>query len=409
MSVLRRTFVSLIVIVMATCAGFLNATAQQDTTAELNNQQIEQLVAPIALYPDALVAQVLMASTYPLEIVQAARWSSTNPKVKGAALENAMQKQIWDASVKSLTAFPEVLRMMNDKLDWTQQLGNAFLAQQEAVLAAVQTLRLRAMKAGNLKSTKQHKVATSTGSNSKTYVVIQPTNPEVVYVPVYNPTVVYGTWPYPAYPPYAYYPPGYAARGAFWFATGVAVGSALWGNCNWGRYNVNINVNRFNQFNRTNITSNRWQHNSVHRKGVPYANRNVAQRYGRSPQNIQSREQFRGRAQAGRKQLSQPSTQAAARRAATGQSPHTAGRSPGRASPRQSATRRSPTQQRSTTPARSRPGYTPGRGSAYGGVGSGRQARSYSSRGRSSRSTFQHRGGGVQGRGGGGFRGGRRR
>jgi Protein of unknown function (DUF3300) len=402
MMLLTRKFLYLVVFVSMTSVGLLGASAQQNAEDKLGREKLEQLVAPIALYPDALLSQVLMASTYPLEIVQAARWSSKNPKVKGTALENAMQQQTWDASVKSLTAFPDVLRMMNDKLDWTQDLGNAFLAQQQDLLAAVQTLRLRAEKAGNLKSTKQQKVTKSTKSGSATkYIVIEPASPKVVYVPAYNPTIVYGTWPYPAYPPYYYYPPGYVAGSAFWFATGVAVGSALWGNCNWGRNEVNININRYNQFNRTNINNNRWQHNSVHRKGVPYANRNVANRYGPSPQNVRSREQFRGRAEAGRKQLSRTSTQKAARQATKRKTPRATDRSRKQVASRGKAQRRTPhrkTTTRRSTAGRSRtpPRSTSRRSSAYSGVGSGRQARQYSSRGRQSRG----RGGGRRASGG---------
>ena len=151
------------------------------------------MVAPIALYPDELVSQVLMAATYPLEVVEAARWSKENPKVTGQALEDAMQKQTWDPSVKALTAVPETLAMMNDQLKWTQDLGDAFLAQQSDVLDAVQRLRARADAAGNLKSTPQQTVTRTNrpagspaGAPAQAYV-IQPTNPNEYYVPVYDP------------------------------------------------------------------------------------------------------------------------------------------------------------------------------------------------------------------------------
>ncbi len=416
---------------LALTSGFVFTATAQDVDVKLSQEKIEQLAAPVALYPDSLLSQVLMASTYPLEIVQAARWSDKNTKLKGAALEGAMQQQSWDASVKSLTAFPDVLKLMNEKLGWTQELGNAFLAQQKDVLAAVQTLRRRAKKAGNLKSTKQQKVSTSKSSGSKTYIVIEPARSSVVYVPVYNPTVVYGTWPYPAYPPYYYNPPGYAARGAFWFASGVAVGAALWGNCNWGRNQVNINVNRYNQFNRTNINTTNWKHNSVHRKGVPYANSKLAKQYGRTPRNARSREQFRGRANAGRNQLARPSNQAAARRAVDKRSASVASRSKtksasskanrkprrqtsaarrtgGKSSRQQVSSRKSSSSRRPTSQRTSRHGRSNNRrSSAYSGAGSGQRARRQSSRGRSSRASHQ---GGSRARGGGGrARGGRRR
>ena len=211
-------------------------------------EELEQIVAPIALYPDDLLAQVFMASTYPLEIVQAARWSKEHPEVKGDAVAAEMQKQVWDPSVKSLVAFPEVLTMMNEKLDWTVKLGDAFLAQQKEVMDAVQRLRKKAKDAGNLNSTKEQVVKTEpapAGAPAPQIIIIESSSPEVVYVPTYNPTVVYGAWPYPAYPPYYYYPPAYVPGAAFFsFSMGVVVGGALWGNCNWGGGDVDIDVNR---------------------------------------------------------------------------------------------------------------------------------------------------------------------
>ena len=262
--------------------------------------ELDQLVAPIALYPDALLAQVLMASTYPLEIVEADRWVKANPSLKDKALEDALQKQTWDPSVKSLAVFPQVLTMMSEKLDWTQKLGDAFLAQQADVLATAQALRAKAQQQGALKDSEQQKVTTATENNT-TVIKIEPTNPEVVYVPTYNPTVVYGAWPYPAYPPYYYYPPGYVAGGALLgFTAGVIVGGALWGNCNWGRGDVNVNVNRYNNFNRTNISNSNWNHNAQHRGAVPYRDQNVAKQYGRGQAaDAASRDAFRGRAEAG--------------------------------------------------------------------------------------------------------------
>jgi hypothetical protein len=279
-------------------------------------------VAPIALYPDSLLAQVLMASTYPLEIVSAARWVKANPKLKDQALEDALQTQPWDPSVKSLAVFPEVLTMMNEKLDWTQKLGDAFLAQQTDVMNAVQRLRSKAQAQGNLKTTQEQKVIVEPtpvsqptqeqtvvveqpAASQTTIIKIEPANPQVVYVPTYNPTVVYGAWPYPAYPPYAYYPPGYvAATSLFSFGVGVAVGSALWGDCNWGHGDVDINVNNYNNFNRTNISNNRWEHNVEHRKGVQYRDSVSQQKFNRTTRTGgDAREAFRGRAESGRQQL----------------------------------------------------------------------------------------------------------
>jgi len=269
-----------------------------------SQQELDQLLAPIALYPDALLAQVLMASTYPLEIVAAERWVKANPGLKDKALEDALQQQTWDPSVKSLAVFPQVLTMMSEKIDWTQKLGDAFLAQQKEVMATAQALRAKASAQGSLKDSKEQKVVTEQVENT-TVIKIEPTNPEVVYVPTYNPTVVYGAWPYPAYPPYYYYPPGYVAGGALLgFTAGVIVGGALWGNCNWRGGDVNVNVNRYNSFNRTNISNGNWNHNAQHRGAVPYRDQGVAKQYGRGQaSDAASREAFRGRADAGREQI----------------------------------------------------------------------------------------------------------
>jgi hypothetical protein len=261
--------------------------AQAQTEQTLSKGQIEQLVAPIALYPDPLLTQVLMASTYPLEVVEAARWSQDNAAVKGAALADAMQAQSWDPSVKALTAVPQTLLMMNDKLDWTQQLGDAVLAQQQDVLAAVQTLRAEAQAAGNLQSTPQQVVTTeapaagSASASGQPPIVIEPVDPGVYYVPVYNPAVAYGAWSYPDYPPFYWSPPGFVASNVVSFAAGVAVGSAIWGGCDWWQHNVIINVNRFNAFNHTNINiaNDAWIHNPEHRHGVPYRSASVAKRF----------------------------------------------------------------------------------------------------------------------------------
>ena len=279
--------------------------------------QLEQLVAPIALYPDALLSQVLMASTYPLEVVAAARWAQANSGVTGKALEDAVQKQSWDPSVKALTAVPQTLQMMNDKLDWTRDLGDAFLAQQEDVLDAVQRLRQRADNAGNLKTTEQQRVvktavpaegappaetAPQSSAAPATVYTIKSVNPDEYYVPIYDPGVVYGAWPYPAYAPFYWYPPGWVGRGVFAFATGVAVGAAIWGGIDWWRRRVDINVNRYNSFNRTNIVNRNWTHNPAHRGAVPYRDRNVAQQFGR-PGQAAARETYRGTANAGRQEL----------------------------------------------------------------------------------------------------------
>ena len=160
-------------------------------------------MAPIALYPDALVAQVMMASTYPLEVIQAARLMKANPKLKDTALNEELKKYDWDDSVKSLASFPQVLALMDEKIDWMQKLGDAFLGQRKDTMDAIQRLRMKAQAEGNLKSNEQQKVIVEPAQaqpgqpapTQQTIVKIEPTNPQVIYVPSYNPTVVYGAWP----------------------------------------------------------------------------------------------------------------------------------------------------------------------------------------------------------------------
>jgi uncharacterized protein DUF3300 len=425
MRVKQYTFVGIVLLAtLCVMAPIAAVVGQQAAPQSIPKEKLEQLVAPIALYPDSLLAQVLMASTYPLEVVQAQRWVQSNPKVTGKALEDAMQKQSWDASVKSLTPFPTVLDMMSEKLDWTQQLGDAFLAQHQDIMAAIQSLRQRAESSGSLKTTKEQKVVKNE-SGAQTYIVIEPTDPSVVYVPAYDPAIAYGTWPYPSYPPYSYYPRGYVAGSALWFASSVAVGAALWGKCNWRRNQVDIDVNRFNQFNRTNISNSNWQHNVEHRKGVPYGDRRVSDQYRKAAPNVASREEYRGRAEDARKELAKPSTQQAARDAASRQSdrPKGEGRpAPDKSSaPGQKAAKQQPSHQpskgqpanrqsaaKAQQPAKKqqasrqvdRPQQVASRQpSGFQGVGSGGQVRQQSARGQASRHASP--GGGARAGGGG--------
>jgi len=273
------------------------ASAQQ----LLGPDQLDQLVAPIALYPDALLAEILMASTYPLEVVEADRWANANKNLKGDQLKAAADKQDWDDSVKSLVATPDVLSMMSTRLDWMQNLGNAVLAQQPDVMDAIQRLRAKAQAQNQLQSTSQQTVSVEQ-DQGKQVIVIAPAQPDTIYVPYYDPSVVYGPWPYPAYPPYYFPPPGYIAGAVI--ATGIAfgVGYAVgrwasggnyWGGgFNWGGNNIDIN----RSININNVGNN-WQHNSYHRRGVAYTNTNVQQRFGNNAlrSGSQTRLDFRGR------------------------------------------------------------------------------------------------------------------
>ena len=257
------------------------------------------MLAPIALHPDPLLSEVLIASTYPLEIVQADRWAKSNKALKGDALTAALAKQSWDDSVKSLVQVPDVLSMMSEQLDWTQKLGDAVLAQQADVMDAVQRLRARARANGKLESTKEQTVTVKT-EDQKQYVAIEPTSPSEIYVPYYEPAVVYGDWPYPDYAPYYFPPPpGYFAGGVLAtgvaFAAGVAVRHAFWGNCDWGRGNINVVANR--SVDIANINRARWEHNADHRQGVRYNNADVRQKFAKT--DIQAgkaaRQEFRGK------------------------------------------------------------------------------------------------------------------
>jgi len=277
------------------------AATTEEPAPKIPNDQLDSLVAPIALYQDALLAQVLAASTYPLEIVQLQQFLAKHKDLKDKALADAVMKQNWDPSVQSMAALPDVVKRLADDIGWTTDLGNAVLAQQSDVMDAVQRMRGKAKEKGNLKSNEQMKVETKVVEN-KSVIVIEQSKPEVVYVPSYDPVVVYGAAPYP-YPPIAYPPPGYYAAGmALSFGVGMAIGAA-WGgggwccNSNWGGNNeININNNNtfVNNSNKQNISnsgnrtgnrtggSNTWQHNSQHRGGTPYSNKATANKYGGS-------------------------------------------------------------------------------------------------------------------------------
>jgi hypothetical protein len=292
--------IAALICAVAILPGDMNLLASQasqpaadEQAASIPPEQLESLVAPIALYPDPLLSQILVASTYPLEIIQLQQWLEKNKTLKDKALADAVQKEPWDASIQAMAALPDVVKQLAENIKWTTDLGNAFLAQQSDVMDAVQRMRKKAQKGGNLKSSEQQKVETKTVA-SKEVIIIEQSNPEVVYVPSYNPTVVYGAPAYP-YPPIAYPPPGYYAAGmALSFGVGIAMGAAWggggWGyNSGWGGGNNNININTNNNFvknsNRQNVSNrtgggNNWQHNPQHRGGAPYSNGATAKKFG---------------------------------------------------------------------------------------------------------------------------------
>ncbi|WP_298932333.1 DUF3300 domain-containing protein [uncultured Ramlibacter sp.] len=294
-----RQAAALLAVLAACVAGAAHA---QDTT--FKTEELDQMLAPIALYPDSLLAQILMASTYPVDVKDAAAWTKANPDAKGDAAVKQVEGQSWDPAVKSLAAFPQVLTMMGAKPNDVQRLGDAFLADPARVMDRVQFLRKKAQEAGNLKSNEQQKVSTQTDAG-KQAIIIEPAQPEQVYVPVYQPSVAYGSWMYPSYPPYYwapppyYYPGGAFVGGFLWGAAVVGIANGLWGNCNWGGGNVNINVNKFNNVNvnnRRESGNNSFQHNAERRGDVPYRDSKSRENYGRKQADgAQNRESFRGK------------------------------------------------------------------------------------------------------------------
>jgi hypothetical protein len=385
-------------------------------------QELDQLLAPIALYPDQLLGQILMASTYPLEVIEAARWlqDPANAALKGDQLAAALEEKDWDPSVKALVPFPRVLQMMNDELEWMEKLGDAFLAQEADVMESVQRLRQEAQAAGKLQSTSEQ-VVTTEGQT----IVIVPANPEVVYVPVYNPLVVYGVWPYPAYPPYYFPPPpGYAFGNVLLvgisFGIGFAIVEPLWGwdRCDWVHRRIYIEVNKYNVINRYEIehrhrprvTRATWEHDPYHRRGVPYPNPAVRARFVKpmvgSPE---ARRAYRGfeaapavrRAPAEAPRVQQPPTRprpSVTRRAAPAEAPRVQ-QAP--TAPPPSAIRRAPAEAPSVrqAPAAQRPSAIqrptvrrapvaqPTAPPAFGGITRGSDVRIQSERGRISRQT----------------------
>ena len=392
---------SLMIALAATVAAgaWRDASAQVAGDKPFTPEQLDQILAPIALYPDALLAQTLMAASYPLEVVEAARWSKANPALKGDAAVAAVKDKSWDVSVKSLVAFPQVLMQLSDHLDWMQKVGDAMIAQQQDVADSIQRLRARAADAGNLPNSKEQTVTTQ-GSGTDRTIVIAPANPEVIYVPAYNPNTVYGTWPYPAYPP-TYYPPppgygyGSALLRGLMFGVGIAAAGAIFGGWNWGRGNsyVNVNVNRAvnidRNFNVNNINNGRWQHEPIHRKGVAYRDPATRQRFNQTRPGADQRQEFRGRLE------NQPRPQANAR-------PNQPNRPAGGPAQRPNVTNRAAGGQH---PNFQNHAGAPRGGGAIRGVDNGQQVNREAARGRAQQSraaTHASGGGGARPGGGGG-------
>jgi hypothetical protein len=369
-------------------------------TATFSTEELNQMLAPIALYPDALLAQIFMASTYPLEVVEEARWVEKNPNLKDAQLDAALENQKWDPSVKALAHFPQILALMNQNLEWTTNLGDAFLGQREEVMNTVQQLRAKAQATGNLKTTQEQQVIVE-----QQVIRIEPTNPQVIYVPAYNPTVVYGTWAYPAYPPPPIYYPGYYpgaafAAGAITFGAGMVTGAALAGAFDWNHHDIDIDIDRNINVNRTNVNvQNRrtqvWQHDPAHRSGVAYRDRATSQRYGQTrPRDAVSSPAARGYPTSTRTGVGQQARQGGIAHSDSGVQRRESGALSGSSRVNQPS--------RPSSFERQTGGLDRSRSDAFSSLGDGGNARLASQRGAASRS------GSFHGGGRGGFGGGRR-
>jgi hypothetical protein len=279
------------------------AFAQSDSNADGNpaftQTELDQMLAPIALYPDDLLSQLLMAATYPLEVVEAARWLRANRGIKGEAALQAVAGESWDASVKSLVAFPDLLATMDEKLDWTERLGDAFLTQQAQVMDTVQQLRRKASQAGYLASNTQVTVNDNEGT-----IEIESAQPSVVYVPYYDPAVVYGTWWWPGYPPTYWAPwPDYGWYSGFGWGVGFVVGVDFFlGGWDWHHHRLWIDNCRADLAHcRDRHLGGRrtWEHDPGHRRGVPYRNEQLNRQFGRTLPGGDARREFRGHPQPG--------------------------------------------------------------------------------------------------------------
>ena len=433
--------------------GTQTASAPAADPAKFSQEELDQMLASIALYPDSLLSQILMASTYPLEIVEADRWTQANAELTGDALTAALEAEDWDPSVKSLCNFPDILKSLSDNLDWTTKIGDAFIADQKAVMDTVQNLRAKAKEAGNLETTDEMAVITEpapAGSTNTEVIVIESSDPEVVYVPSYDSTVVYGSWWYPSYPPPTYYyPPGWVAGSMISFGAGLAIGAAwgyAWGDCDWGGGDVDIDIDRNTNIN-TNIDRSKakaefeqrggrdgqgsFNHDPSHRKGVEYRDKASADKFGGTSRAdaVQARDSYRGKADAGRADLARdtasgridtsnlqrpgPSDRAGAG-ASAGQLDRSTGASRPSTADRAGATTRPSTTDRSTAGSRTSSSYDrssvsrSSSSSAFSGSSGGSSVSRDSARGSYSRSSGASRSGGAS-RGGGARGGGGRR
>jgi hypothetical protein len=254
-----------------------------EPSEKYSREELAQMLAPIALYPDALLSQVLMASTYPIEVIEADRWVKRNPELKDEALDAALLDKDWDPSVNAICHFPSILAMMSERITETTNLGNAFLAQEAEVMDMVQELRAKAYAQGNLTTTSEHKVIVE-----KETIVIEPADPRVIYVPYYDPFYIYGPWWYPAYPPYYWAPLGVSMGSGISYWPGFYFGFAFgtWSYFDWPHHYVFIDVHkrpRYVRHDRWISKPGPWFHAPGHRRGVAYRDKSTARKYGQYP------------------------------------------------------------------------------------------------------------------------------
>jgi hypothetical protein len=271
-------------------------SAYLQTSENFNQEELAQMLAPIALYPDALLAQILMASTYPLEVIEADRWVRENSQFRGAALDAALLNQDWDPSVKAICHFPSTLALMSERITGTTKLGNAFLAQEAEVMDMIQKLRAGAYEHGTLKSTSEQKVIVD-----KQIIIIEPADPRIIYVPYYDPYYVYGSWWwYPAFPPYYWGPPRTSIRVgvAYWPGVNFSFVFGSWSYFDWHHNSIYFDSHQrpgFVRYDRWPTTPGRWQHIPNHRRGVAYRDKITARKYGQAPQrSMDYRREIRG-------------------------------------------------------------------------------------------------------------------
>ncbi len=325
-----------------------------DGNPSFTQQELDQMLAPIALYPDPLLSQILMAATYPLEVVEAARWSNANPNLTGDAALQAVNSQNWDPSIKSLVAFPQVLQTMDQNIEWTERLGDAFLAQQSQVMDTVQTLRQKAQQAGNLSSNPQIQVTQSDGD-----IDVTDANPDVAYVPYYDPNAVYGTWWWPDYPP-VYWAPwdDYGWVGGFAWGIGIDIGANFFfGSWDWHNHGVYVRNPRYPG------NGHPWKHDPGHRRGVPYREASLNRQFGRTATPPSTPAEFRGHDSSVNTRVGEP----------------------GDRLPKEFVPTTPPTETRERMPSRSvGQSYVEPRAHAFENVGRGGEVRSFSARGNAS-------------------------